>query len=540
MSTERIISNLKLYLPKYTEEGNYSVKVSSNSIVDLISRDGEFDRDEVFCTIKILENIFNSLCLLDQHAFSKGYWQFCSYPAQLMARSLVEVMSDNKQSFFDPMFWAPERSGEMIEKQRNLLHFVETNRVHNHADNKPNPIRSVNVAWGFIVIGGEVLFNHREDSRREGTPNYVPVGGKLILEDIEDLLFEKAIDALETQNSSKIKNALMNTLKREVEEETGLLLGGDYQLNDFLTLIPYCKVEGSGANHAYTKYNIVIWSLDLTKAGFFKLMEKMEKNKSLVFFDFNSIIKGRRPDGKTAFLDALHDSFRNTDDLLNKLKELPNSFNDDYFTNENYTFPFGDGCLLRGKTGKEKEIFLALSTEQVSLLHLLAWHAKGLEWDEVNPSVSLYWNGWIKLDDFNALDIVVDLANKLSKLSLDLIEIYVDSWVRIKLAPENIFFSDDIFSLQLKDNMKGDYIEVIAKSIDAVLGKTKEITVKKKIPEELFKKLVKINNGEKHSVVDDSSIDKQISRLDKEKQFSSIGLKKVVRIRKQHLSLFNQ
>jgi len=521
MDTDKIINELISYLPKFIEEGNYSTKVSTQSIMDSMCCDQEFDRNEVFYTIKVLENIFNSLCLFDSVDLSKGYWQFCSFPAQLMARSLMEVMADKNQRFLDSMFWASESSGEFLTKQRELLHTLEVSRVLNHRDNKAKAIRSVNVAWGFIVIGGEVLFNHREDIRRESTPNYVPVGGKLILEDIEGLSLEKAIDALETQNSSKIKNALMNTLKREVEEETGLLPGGDYQLNDFLTLTPYCKVEGSGANHAYTKYNIVIWSLDLTKAGFFKLMEKMEKNKSLVFFDFNSIVKGRRPDGKTAFLDALHNSFTNKDDLLNKLNDLPNSSNDDSFLNENFTFPFGDSSLLRGLSGREREINLALNTKQVSLLHLLAWHAKGLEWDEVNPHVSLYLNGWIKLDDFDVLDLVSDLANKLSELGLDLIDIYDDSWVRIKLAPENIFFSDDIFSLQLKDNINGDYIEVITKSIDAVLGKTKEITVKKKIPEELFKKLVRVNNGEEYSVVGNSSIDKQISRLDQEKQFRS-------------------
>jgi len=540
MCTERIIRNITLCLPKYTEEGSYSGKVSSNSIVDFICRDGEFDRGEVNCTIKVVENLFNSLCLFDQHVFSKGYWQFCSYPAQLMARSLIEVMSDNKQGFIEPMFWAPERSGEMIEKQRNLLHFVETNRVHNHADNKPNPIRFVNVSWGFIVVDGEVLFNHREDSRRTGIPNYVPVGGRLILDDIEGLSLDKAIDVLETQNTSTIKSALMNTLIREVEEETGLLFDDDYQLNDFMTLSPYCKVEGSRANHAYTKYNVVIWSLNLTKTGFFKLMEKMEKTNNLVFFDFDSLVRGSRPDGKTAFLDALHESFRNKDDLLNKLNELPNSVKDDNFSIENHTFPLGDGFLLRGKSGKETEISLGLSSEEHCLLHMLAWHAKGLDWNEVNPCVSLYRKGWLKIDDFNVLDLVTELARKLFKLGLDIIDIYADSWVRIKLSPENIFFSDSLFSIKFQSNMKGDYLEVTAESIETVLGKTKEITVEKKIPEEFFKKLVKISNGEEHSVIGDSSIDKQISRLDKDKKFSSIGLKKIVRIRKQNLLLFNQ
>ena len=540
MSTERIINQIIGYLPKYPEEGNYSVKVSTESIIESICRDGEFDRGEVNCTIKVVETLFNSLCLFDSHILSKGYWQFCSFPAQLMARSLLDVMANNKQRFFDPVFWTSEMSGEILEKQRNLLRFVETNRVRNHADNKPNPIRFVNVSWGFIVVDGEVLFNHREDSRRTDIPNYVPVGGRLILDDIEGLSPNKAIDVLETQNTSTIKSALMNTLIREVEEETGLLLGHDYQLNDFMTLSPYCKVEGSGANHAYTKYHVVIRSLDLTKTGFFKLMEKMEKTKDLVFFNFDSIVKGRRSDGKTAFVEALHNSFINSDDLLNKLNELPNSFNEDYFSNENYTFPLGDGFLLRGKSGKETEISLGLSSEENCLLHILAWHAKGLDWNEVNPCVSLYRKGWLKIDDFNVLDLVTELARKLSKLGLDIIDIYGDSWVRIKLSPENIFFSDSLFSIKFESDMKGDYLEVTAESIDTVLGKTKEITVKKKIPEELFKKLVKINNSEKHSVVDDSSIDKQISRLDKEKQFSSIGLKKIVRTRKQNLLLFNQ
>ena len=101
MSTERIINEIIGYLPKYPEEGNYSVKVSTESIVESICRDGEFDRGEVNCTIKVVETLFNSLCLFDPYILSKGYWQFCSFPAQLMARSLMDVMANNKQRFFE-------------------------------------------------------------------------------------------------------------------------------------------------------------------------------------------------------------------------------------------------------------------------------------------------------------------------------------------------------------------------------------------------------------------------------------------------------
>lgn len=535
-----ILRKLIEFLPLYTEDGKYISSVERSTLIELLNSEGEGDKCLVVMSVEFVENLFDSFCVLDQKSLLQAKWKFKSYPAQLMARSLLSLLCDKQQKLFNRNFWS-HHTGELTEKQREVLHYIETSRVRCHEAEKPQPIRFVNVAWGFIVINGKVLFHHREDARRIDIPNYVPVGGRLVLDDIEGLSDEEAAVAMQKNDFQNIEISLINTLKREVEEETGLLFSIDYDLNnDFMRLNPSLKVEGTGANHAYTEYNIVIWALNLTQIGFFKLIEKMSNTDRLVFFDFESIVTGRRADGKNAYLNALHDSFNSKDELLEKLGKLPVSYNLDFIPNVNHTFPINEDYFLVGKSGKESVKAIKINTEQINLLHTLAWHGKGLDFETVNPCISIHMFGWIQVHDLNVLDSISELAGQLTRHGLNLIDINGGGWVKIKLTKDKIFFSDKLFSLNLIPNFNGDLLEITARSITSVLGKTIVVSRNKKVPEAFFRILETVNNGGTYSSVGDGSLSNWMARLHEGMIFQDIGLKQVVRIKKKNLRLFNQ
>jgi hypothetical protein len=535
-----ILRKLIEFLPRYTEDGLYISSLEKSTLIELLKNENEGDRFLVEMTVEFVENLFDSLCILDQKSLLQAKWKFKSYPAQLMARSLLSLLCDKQQKLFNRNFWSHNSTGELTEKQRGVLHYIETNRVRNHEAKKPQPIRYLNAAWGFIVIDGKILFNHREDTSRLDVPNYVPVGGRLILDDIEGLSDDEAAIAMQKNDFHNIETALINTVKRGIEQETGLLLNIDYELNDFMTLKPFWKVEGAGANHAYTENHLVIWTLALTRIGFFKLIEKMSKTKKLVFFDFDSVVAGKRVDGKSAYLDALRDSFDTPHELLEKLGELPVSFSLDFIPNVNHTFPINEDYFLVGKSGKESVKAIKINTEQINLLHTLAWHGKGLDFESVNPCISTHLFGWIKVNDPNVLESISELGNQLSGHGLNLIDINYSGWVKIKLSKENIFFSDELFSLNLTPSFNGDSLEITARSITSILGKTTVASRNREVPDAFFQILDTVNNGGTYSSVGQGSLSQWMARLHEGKIFKDIGLKQVVRIKKKKLRLFNQ
>ena len=204
-----ILRKLIEFLPLYTEDGKYISSVERSTLIELLNSEGEGDKCLVVMSVEFVENLFDSFCVLDQKSLLQAKWKFKSYPAQLMARSLLSLLCDKQQKLFNRNFWS-HHTGELTEKQREVLHYIETSRVRCHEAEKPQPIRFVNVAWGFIVINGKVLFHHREDARRIDIPNYVPVGGRLVLDDIEGLSDEEAAVAMQKNDFQNIEISLCN------------------------------------------------------------------------------------------------------------------------------------------------------------------------------------------------------------------------------------------------------------------------------------------------------------------------------------------
>lgn len=533
----KLAATLLQHLPSHSEEGGVKDSICCDELVSLLSKEQPANQKEAGVFLNLVGLVFDRLGLLEVGEFEQRRWQFCSFPAQLLARSLLSVLADPNQNLFPINFWATDSAGKTTDQQRDILHFLESHRVRHHQLDNPDPIRYVHVAWGLIRLEGGILFHRREDKKRSGFPSYVPVGGRLTLGDLGNKAALDALNILQNTQSPLVEEGLSQTLIREIGEETGLLEGDHFTIEKRLRLKPYRDVEGLGANHAYTEYNIVAYDIRLTQDGFFKLSDEILGSDDLVFFSVEEILRHQKDDGRQAYISAIFKHFEDDHGKIDRwLQGIPESFSNNNLEFGNVTFPFDDAVFLTGKTGKEKEIQHGLTNEQSKLLFTLAWHAKGLQWEPVQK-VFAHSFGWIKVCDPVVVKELEGLANALSRVDLPLLEIKNENWVRIRINPDNTFFSDRFYRLDFHQHDGQCILNVSGERTSSCLGCTGKIDKHLNVTLRVFNALLSTRERDL-SVIDDSSIEKQASRLDV--KVRPVGLRKLTRIKQGNLRLFDQ
>jgi 8-oxo-dGTP pyrophosphatase MutT (NUDIX family) len=180
-----------------------------------------------------------------------------------MATSLLTALGDRELRFFDPNFWNTQSiSSDKKDRQRNVLKIIESARSDNHRNKNAQPIRYIYVAWGIIKLGGKVLFYQREDTKKhfeKTAGDYGLLGGRANQADVKTIEDkENLLKALQSSNSSAVKNALPETLIRELKEEAGLIFESHYTFKPWRSLAPYRQIQGSAPNHALTEYYLDI------------------------------------------------------------------------------------------------------------------------------------------------------------------------------------------------------------------------------------------------------------------------------------------
>jgi hypothetical protein len=521
----KILKRIITFLPLQAEEGHYNYSVKTEDIISELTQEG-FDHQESLITTQFIENLFKTLSLFNTESLNKKEWQFVSFPAQLMGLSLLNSLADDQQTLLNAKFWAPENTGAFIEKRRNLFNQLEENRVNLHPQKKPQPIRYVHVAWGLVKINGQFLFHQREDKKRPDVPNYVPVGGKLILGDIEHHDAYDSIKIMHSNTPSTIINeSLNNTLLREVEEETTLKHDIDFSPELAWNLNPYKAVGGARDIRAYTQYNIVIFSLSLTEAGFLKLLTEVKNSGALTWFSIDDLIEQKRSDGERPYVTALHAHHDGNKTLLrNDLNNFKNSYENIFHDeSKNITFPYEEKYFLKGR----EKIHHQLTLIQSHLLLVLASHTKGLDWIPVDDSIVSLNYGWVHSHNSEIISQLNLISKELTRVGLpELIEIVDHQWFRIKTNPEKIYFTNSLFSLSLGES-KSDWkdesnVRIISKEIKSIIGATSKKIYSYKVNATLLQKF-EILKVKTISTVDDS-LYTQFRRFYKDNKVASLGL----------------
>lgn len=444
----------KIYdqLPLFAEEGGDYTKVNVN---DLVNQIDATNQAQALVSVAIIQNLFTTLGLLDTQLLQQNVWRFVSFPASLMARSLLQSLADNDQCLFSNGFWLPQDSSSPVsDQQRNLLHSLESHRESNHSVNA-KPIRYVHVAWGLIVLDGKVLLRHREDKSRPNQNNYVLIGGRLSQNDLRVAGEENALKVLQSPLASENSTAIQIALQREINEEAGLHSGVHYSFKPWRTIKPYRAVEGAGANHSLTEYRINVFHIELTQNGLFELLNNIKKDEHLTWFTLDELANAKTADGKMAYLNALVKDFESYDKWSQEAKGLSSSYNDKYAYDDeanSITLPVGkDDGLELGKTGKERRLDIALTDSEKSILIGLKLLADSDSANAQLKNIEHIGLGWIKAIDEELCQELKALAIKLSIADLPIIESRNEVYFRLSIKPDNSFLNDSAFRFSIED-----------------------------------------------------------------------------------------
>lgn len=438
-------------LPLHAEEGPYREAISETTLLNALR--GSLAVEKAVPAFFLLRRMLETLSLLDETELAQGRWAFVSFPASLLAHSLLETLSNPGQTLFAPDYWQQGRHqpGALIEEQRQLLHALEARRQRFHPAQQAHPIRFVHVAWGIIRLGNDFLLRHREDKSRPDVRNYVFPGGRLNLNDLPKK-DRRAENLRHLAGKPAPEDALLNTLQRELAEELSLRYGIDYEAIPLRQLIPYCKLEGAQNNHALTEYRIAIYGIRLTPEGEAQLLEQISQADDLAWFTATDIIRAHgRPDGKSAFIDALKNEMQEAlPDFLAAIPDssaLPALLSTESDAVDLPNFPHQSFRI--GKTGKEKERKIPLNAEELALLLSLGALARGFDLHTQTEHLRALGGGWIKLQSQEAMDTARSLVGKLMQAKLPMLQIVAEHYARLTIAPTLIYFSESAFRYRL-------------------------------------------------------------------------------------------
>jgi 8-oxo-dGTP pyrophosphatase MutT (NUDIX family) len=535
-------------LPCVAEEGPLHMQVPVLAISEHIVRAGDVTPDQAKIIVATSQRLLDCLALLDRSQLSEGRWQFVSFPAQLIARSLLSALADEGQDFLETGYWeqGAHRPDGVVEEQRALLRMLESRRVEAHRRHSADPIRFVYVAWGLLRLDGCFLLHHREDKARRRAGNYVLPGGRFNLHDLPTENQSAAVlPVIQRAESPEALACLERTLVREIAEETGLRWPEHYRFRDWRRLKSYREVEGTRNNHAYTEYLIEIFALTLTASGQIRLFDSVcETPERFAWFSVEDLVRKQRSDGKAAYLDALYVDLGVG--LGEALAAVPESFVDTPIHEDDtdaVDLPISTcSRLLRGRTGKEKPVDMVLGDDECRALLGLGWHAKGLAFAELRDTVLLP-SSWVKILGAEQQAAMNRLGDKLRGVGIDVIERRDEEFFRLSVGRRHVFFDESCYrygsGYTEGGNGRDCWFQLDLEPIDTPIGRTAGVRHRFSITRNTLRIIESIESGldpEQISRIKSGDIQRTV-RDQIDEHTKPLGLRKFLRIEDKLLSI---
>ncbi|WP_333874174.1 NUDIX hydrolase [Methylobacter sp.] len=538
-----LIQTLIPQLPRYAEEEGDFYSVPREALISALCRQHQLERAIAENTVYVIETLLDSLAVLNTAYLPKGEWCFVSFPAQLLAMSILTAMSDNESRFFADNFWNTQGIADAKKnQQREVLSVIENRRYEHHSSHNAKPIRYIYVSWGLIKLDGNILFYQREDTQKrfdKKAGDYGLVGGRLNQHDVPaDMAMPALLAELQSANSGLIKKALPETLKREISEEVGLVFELHYRFMPWRSLKPYRQVQGSAPNHALTEYYLDIFQIELTLEGYLFLQQQIKRDDRLAWFAIDDVANGETVDGKIAYVKALVDDDRLA--LKTGLLALPDSFATGYlFDPPKYGLTLlvdAEKPLLAGVLGKEKAIDVVLTSRQLSVLLGLAAHGRGFEFAAVEQNIVFHSYGWVDVKNNPTLQAELKQLVELLKGTDLIIENHRDELFRLSINPGVVYFDEALFTYSVhKADLIGTKtkipVSIERKALATALGMTTVKAEAFKVTLEFAHKLQQLSEKQ-FSADNDEAVkieDRYEKNLHKESRFSALGLRKLIR-----------
>ena len=125
----KLIQLLMPFLPRFAEEEGDFYSVPRDVLIEVLCQQHKLDRALAENTVALLETLLDTLAVLNTGYLQKGEWCFVSFPAQLMATSVLTALSDAESRLFAPNFWNTQgASNDKKDQQRDVLKMLESAR----------------------------------------------------------------------------------------------------------------------------------------------------------------------------------------------------------------------------------------------------------------------------------------------------------------------------------------------------------------------------------------------------------------------------
>ena len=509
-----LLTAISRLLPRIAEESGDREEIPETELIQRLIDATGVGSEEAGTALGVVRRMLQALSVLDEGRLSSDVWAFASFPASLMARSVLGGLGVAEFRLLEPGFW--NASEYLVERQRALIKRSEELR----AALPPGlvPIRRVWVSWAWIALDGKFLMVRREDPvpHRDGNRGqFVFPGGRVSNEDLPELEYltaSRCLDFFDPSTEidpSHIRYAFAQALRRELREELEIPGNAFEAETPVGEPIHHTALEGAKSAYSTTEYYIQPFKVALTDAGKTALLRCLAAHpERFAWFTAEELATGVNAAGAKAFVDAIRQGGPTLD---------PDAFR----------IPIGSGSLLKdpidipgkpsepfavGIAGRERHVHVGLDADEVELLNWLAAVRRGDDIEELGVGVWIAnGTGWVLVDDENILAKLRTLAAKLEKKSLPLLDFYTRA---VRMNAATAYFSPALLSMEIQDERRGKSyrLNLSRQPLPSLLGVASVKEASTSLPEILGNAIYSLDQGDLQYALDNMETVKRMQR----------------------------
>jgi 8-oxo-dGTP pyrophosphatase MutT (NUDIX family) len=523
---DTILATLSRLLPRVAEEGGEAEAIAETTLATTLAETAGIHPEQAATTVVLVRRWLQALAVLEPRRLAAREWQFASFPASLLARSLLSGLGSPEFHLLEPGFW--DASDYRIDAQRKLIKCSEELRAA-----MPDglvPIRRVWVAWAFVALDGRFLLVSREDpaQHRAGSRGQFSFpGGRVSPQDLPELPLATRLDFFDPHKqpvNAVIAKAFANALHRELHEELDISASQLASAVPASQLTHYAALEGGKSAYSATEYLLQAFKVELTNAGKIALLRCLAAYpERFDWFTQDELAKGVNANGAKAFVDAIGNTPLDATAFDIRIGTTP-------LFKEAITLPSNnEEPLSVGVTGREKPVHLALQADEITNLNWLAAVRRNEPVNELTDGVSIaIGSGWVLVDHDDQFDKLKHLAAKLEDAGLPLLAFH-ERAVRLNVDGE-IHYSPFLFSIDLQDERRGKTYKLTLHrwEIRSTLGVAPKQQITASLPEKLGAAIYSLLQGDPNQALDDFDTVKRMQR-DIRNALDGIGLRVLIR-----------
>ncbi|WP_347259356.1 hypothetical protein [Rudaea sp.] len=524
---DTVLAAFSRLLPRIAEEGGEAETIAETALARSLAKAAEISQAQADIAVALVRRWLQALAMLEPRRLAEGEWAFVSFPAHLLARSLLNGLGTPNFRLLEPGFW--DSSDYRVDKQRILLKQAEELR----ATQPPGlvPIRRVWVAWTWLALDGRFLLVRREDpvQHRAGSKGqFVFPGGKVSPQDLPDLPLSARLDFFDPNqpaNADIAAHAFRAALLREIHEELDIQPSDLAATTTVLAPIRYVALEGAKSTFSATEYWIQPFKLKLSDAGKTALLCCLAAYpERFDWFTSDELATGTNADGAKAFVDAINNAPPLDAGNFAVSIGLAKPFRDAITFPGTIEEPFAVGI-----TGRERPVRVALSVDEVATLNWFAAVRRHEPVAQLADGISVAsCSGWVLVDNDDLFARLKLLSARLDEGGLSLLDFH-ERAVRLNVS-EEVHYSPFLMSLGVDDEKRGKAFKLMLhrREIHSPLGTAAEHRVTASLPEKLGIAIYSLMHGDPGPALDDFDTVKRMQR-DIRATLDDIGLRVLIR-----------